>query len=349
MTAADDKSIGERLAASGSALAMLSGIFEVARLLPERLRAADNSLPLTVISGFLGAGKTTLVNRLLRDPGGRRIIVLVNDFGSINIDAELIESRAEDMIGLTNGCACCTVAGDLTGALLRIAQREDPPDAIVLESSGLADPHGIAQVALANPAIRLDGVVTLVDCETFLENAAGERTAALVASQIGAADLIVVNKIDLGSARRDEVMAAMAAAGTSRPTIIEATHADVPADVILGIGNPRSFRFMCESDTHEQAFSSWARVWDIPLDRSRLEQALEALPAGVLRVKGVFRFPQEPAERHVFQQVGVRRSWLREPAAEDGVASQLVVIGQAPCLDEATMERIFEGVAASAA
>lgn len=346
MTAADDKAMRDRLAASGSALAMLSGIFEAARLLPERLRAADNSLPLTVISGFLGAGKTTLVNRLLKDPGGRRIIVLVNDFGSINIDAELIQSRAEDMIGLTNGCACCTVAGDLTGALLRIAQRDDPPDAIVLESSGLADPHGIAQVALANPAIRLDGVVTLVDCETFLENAANERTAALVASQISAADLIIVNKMDLGAASRADVMAAIAAAA-SNPAILEATHADVPADVILGIGNPRSFRFVCQTAAHEQSFTSWARDWDEPLDRDRLEQALAALPAGVLRAKGVFRFLKEPSERHVFQQVGFRRNWLKQPA-EHGLASQLVVIGQAPYLDDATMERLFEGVAAAA-
>jgi len=347
MTADDSRSTRERLAASGSALAMLSGIFEAARVLPERLRAADNSLPLTVISGFLGAGKTTLVNRLLKDPGGRRIIVLVNDFGSINIDAELIESRAEDMIGLTNGCACCTVAGDLTGALLRIAQRDDPPDAIVLESSGLADPHGIAQVALANPAIRLDGVVTLVDCETFLENAAGERTAALVASQIGAADLIIVNKMDLGAASRASVLASIAAAA-SNPAIIEATHADVPADVILGIGNPRSFRFVCQTEAHEHAFASWARDWNAPLDRDRLEQALAALPGGVLRAKGVFRFSQEPAERHVFQQVGSRRNWHKQPSAEDGTVSQLVVIGQAPCLDATTMERLFGAVASAA-
>lgn len=347
MTADDSQSTRQRLAASGSALAMLSGIFEAARVLPERLRAADNSLPLTVISGFLGAGKTTLVNRLLKDPGGRRIIVLVNDFGSINIDAELIESRAEDMIGLTNGCACCTVAGDLTGALLRIAQREDPPDAIVLESSGLADPHGIAQVALANPAIRLDGVVTLVDCETFLENAAGERTAALVASQIGAADLVIVNKMDLGLASRTEVMEAIAAAAAN-PEILETTHADVPADVILGIGNPRSFRFVCQTEGHEHAFTSWAWDWDAPLDRGRLEQALAALPAGVLRAKGVFRFLQEPAERHVFQQVGARRNWLKQASEEDGAISQLVVIGQAPWFDNAAMERLFEGVAAAA-
>ena len=97
-----------------------------------------------------------------------RLAVLVNDFGRINIDAELIRSRSENAISLTNGCACCTVAGDLTKALLRLVQDPEPPEAIVLEASGLADPRGIAQVALANPALRLDGVLTVVDAETLL-------------------------------------------------------------------------------------------------------------------------------------------------------------------------------------
>ncbi|MBA3508391.1 MAG: GTP-binding protein, partial [Betaproteobacteria bacterium] len=128
--------------------------------MPPVQRAAPGSLPLTVIGGFLGAGKTTLLNHLLGAPHGRRLAVLVNDFGPINIDAALIRSRSEDTISLANGCACCSVAGDLTRALIELAQRDEPPDAIVLEASGLADPHGIAQVALANPALRLDGVLT---------------------------------------------------------------------------------------------------------------------------------------------------------------------------------------------
>ena len=175
---------------------MLSGLMEAGRIMPGRLRARDNSIPLTILSGFLGAGKTTLVNRLLANPEGRRIVVIVNDFGSIDIDAQLIRARTASTISLANGCACCTVAGDLTRTLVDIAQSSEPADAVLLEASGLADPSGIAQVALANPAMRLDGVVTLVDAETFARLSDDADVGALLASQIATADLVILNKID---------------------------------------------------------------------------------------------------------------------------------------------------------
>jgi len=160
-----------QLAPLDAGFTLLTGLMDAARIIPARLKAKDNSLPLTILAGFLGAGKTTLVNRLLSAPEGRRIVVLVNDFGSLDIDARLISSRSPGTISLANGCACCTVAGDLSRALVELAQRSDPPDAILLEASGLADPLGIAQVALANPAVRLDGIVTMIDAETASHHA----------------------------------------------------------------------------------------------------------------------------------------------------------------------------------
>src|SRR5690606_37736691 len=109
----------------------------------------------------------TLVNQLLAQDHGRRLVILVNDFGRLNIDARLIRNRDGDTISLANGCVCCNLAGDLAGQLTQLAQSGNPPDAVLLESSGLSDPHGIAQVALTVGAVALEAVVTLVDAEAW--------------------------------------------------------------------------------------------------------------------------------------------------------------------------------------
>ncbi|MEI6723360.1 MAG: GTP-binding protein, partial [Betaproteobacteria bacterium] len=168
----------DQQAAAEQAWQMLSGFIQAAQMIPQKQRAAEGSLPLTVIGGFLGAGKTTLVNKLLSGTHGVRVAVLVNDFGRINIDSALITSQTADTISLANGCACCTIAGDLTKTLLELAGRTEPPEAIVLEASGLADPLGIAQVALANPALRLDGILAVLDAEAAARTAADPACAA---------------------------------------------------------------------------------------------------------------------------------------------------------------------------
>lgn len=313
-------------AEAGEAWQMLSGILQASKVVPEVQRAAPGSLPLTVIGGFLGAGKTTLVNRLLGEPHGQRLAVLVNDFGRINIDAALIRSRNEDTIELANGCACCSVAGDLARAIVQLAQREEPPDAIVVEASGLADPRGIAQVALANPALRLDGIVALVDAETLGEQANDPDCARMFLAQVDAADVVILNKCDLvGDAAALEARAWLEARAPGRP-VVEARHGDVPLEVVLGIGSGRSVAGPAMDPRHAEAFESMSVTVDGRLDRARLRVVLGNLPAGVLRAKGILWIADDPEQRAAFQRVGKRWGWVPIGPWDRGPRSSSVVL-----------------------
>ncbi|WP_454629995.1 CobW family GTP-binding protein [Bradyrhizobium cenepequi] len=316
------------------------GIFEAARVVPRV--AAPISLPLTIVSGFLGSGKTTLVNRLLSDPGGRRIAVLVNDFAAVNIDEELIRFQSEDAIGLTNGCACCSINGDLVHAIQRLVERKEPPDAIVLEASGLADPRGIAQIALANPAIRLDAILTLVDCETFPERIKDERTRPTMLAQLSAADIVVMSKSDLIEDRRDVIKGLIESSVPGR-TVIKAMHGNIPADVVLGVNASPSPAFGCSVADHYTLFASTTRAWSTPIDRDIITRALRELPQNIIRAKGIFCFKDDERRRFVYQRAGKRESLeaVPEPSSIAHHGSRLVLIGFSEQWDEAEVSRLI--------
>lgn len=307
-------------------MSMLMGIFEAARVVPRT--APSVILPLTIISGFLGAGKTTLVNRLLSDPGGRRIAVLVNDFAAVNIDEELIRFQGGDTIGLTNGCACCSINGDLVNAIQRLVERDEPPDAVVLEASGVADPRGIAQVALANPALKLDSIVTLVDAETFAERLRDDRTRSTVMTQLSAADIVAVNKTDLAG-NRSEILALVAAYAPGR-TLVETRHSNIPVEVVLGATGSASSTFMCAPANHVSGFSSMTRSWESPLHKDAMLGALRRLPPYVVRAKGTFCFEGEEHKRYVYQRVGKRECLeALDGSCAPHPGSKLVLVGYA--------------------
>ncbi|WP_330629521.1 GTP-binding protein (plasmid) [Thioclava litoralis] len=165
-------------------------------------QATENRCPVTVLTGFLGAGKTTLLNHLIRDPQAGRIAVVMNEFGDVGLDHDLIEEATEETVLLPSGCLCCTVLGDLAKTLQRLAQRKDAGeiafDRVVIETSGVADPapviHTLATDHQIAQAYRLDGVVTVADAATGM--AALDRQFEAV-NQVAAADLVIVSKTDL--------------------------------------------------------------------------------------------------------------------------------------------------------
>ena len=308
---------------------------------------------LTVIGGFLGAGKTTLLNQLLRDPGGRRLAVLVNDFGAINIDAELIQSRDGEILSLENGCICCGVAGDFIAALALLRDSEDPPDHVVVEASGVADPGAI--VALGDmPGYRRDAAVVVADAETVRARAEDEFTRHQITGHLRAADLIVLNKTDLVDSEQlgDTRTWVREVVGPST-AIVEAVFGAVPTDVVLGI-TPKAAPAADAGHyaehghahhAHHASFETWSWRDDAAISGAGLVEAIQALPGGIVRAKGLLHLREDPAHRYVMHVVGRRYSVQPDRAWGDQTpTSQLVVIGLPGSIDKqrltATLKRL---------
>jgi G3E family GTPase len=265
------------------------------------------AIPLVVIGGYLGAGKTTLLNHLLTQAGGRHIAVLVNDFGSINIDAALIREHTGDVINLENGCICCSIGGRLVEALLAVGARADPPDLLVIEASGVSDPVRIAQIGLLDRGFRLHGIAVLVDVERIGETLADPYVCDIARRQITGATALVLNKTDLVDEPRQAAVQAMLTGLASTVIMLPTTHGAVPLALLLDLqAAPRG-----RSDA--LALAGWAAT-QLPagirsftfstesrFDRGRLKDALRSLSARLLRAKGFVRVEGEdaPQELHV--------------------------------------------------
>ena len=197
---------------------------------------ARRPIPVTVIGGYLGAGKTTCVNRLLAADHGLRLAVLVNDFGAVNIDAGLIARHDGDTVALTNGCVCCAIADDLGAALQAQAARDPPPDRIVVEASGVADPARVMRLAGNWPGCRPAGTAVLADAATIRERARDKFVGRLVVQQMQAADLLVLNKLDLLAAPEAAQVRAWVQAQAAPTDLVETRFGQVDPARLPGIG-----------------------------------------------------------------------------------------------------------------
>lgn len=282
--------------------------------------------PVTVIGGYLGAGKTTLINRLLTGGPGRRLAVLVNDFGAVNIDVDLITSHDGRTIGLENGCVCCSIADSLGDALDTVLAIDPPPEQIVIEASGVADPAKIANYGRGWPGCRLDAVIVVADATEIRDLADDRFVGELVTRQLGGGDLIALTKTDLLAA--DDIIAVeqwITGVVGGGVTVLRSTTDGLDPRVLLDCQIEGAIDGEIDSATGlgptvsdygqraaDELFES--AVIDLPdaADQRQIAVALERWPGQVIRVKGFFTDLDGIAHR--VQRVG--RRWSIEPVAD---------------------------------
>ncbi|CAM2166217.1 CobW C-terminal domain-containing protein [Paraburkholderia sacchari] len=315
-------------------------------------------IDLAVIGGYLGAGKTTVVNHLLEAPHGKRIAVLVNDFGAVNIDGRLIRARSDDVIELDNGCICCTIGGALADALARLAAREERPDLLLIEASGVSDPARIAQVGLLNGAFRLTAVLVVVDAPELVRTLVDPLVGAMAQQQIDSASAVIVTKLDLVAPESRERAVSDVRALAATDIVVAADHGRVPPALLFDASVPQTLaladarRWQHQPiGTGSNAFPSFASVTlAVPevLDKARLRAWLKALPRTILRAKGFVRVAD--AEGGVSTrvcQVAARRLRMTPPTlgeqATGGGDGVLVFIG---FIDSAIESNLRDGLLA---
>ncbi len=340
-------------------------------------------IPATVITGFLGAGKTTLIRNLLANAGGRRIALIVNEFGDVGVDGEILKGcgteagREEYVIELANGCICCTVADDFIPTMKKLIDRPDPPQHIVIETSGLALPQPLVRAfnwPEIKPRVTVDGVITVVDAKALAEGRFADDEEALAAQrladptldhenpieelfedQLNCADLVIVNKTDLLAAgEQDAVTATLKQKLRAGTGMIAARHGAVSVAALLGAGaaaeddmaNRLSHHEMEGEEQHDHDdFVSFVVALGPQGDKAALLNRIGNAIAshGVLRLKGFAEIAGAPA-RLLVQAVGPRLdSYFDRPWRQDEPrGTALVVIGEKH-MDRAAITQLLRG------
>ena len=303
----------------------------------------DTRIPATVVTGFLGSGKTTLINRILREQHGRKIAVIVNEFGEISIDGQLvIHDQDAQLVEFNNGCLCCTVRGDLVETLGRLQERAGTLDGILIETTGLADPAPVASTFFAadevKSGIRLDAFVTVVDAVNLERNLAQSNEAV---EQVAFSDIILINKMDLVTSERMGAIEARVRQLNPMAKIHYTANAEIDLADIMNVGafdlaqklevDPE---FLGDHEhEHDAAIRAFVLEEKRPIDINRLMIWMNKMAQNrgedLYRTKGIFR-ANGFKERLVFQSVRMLTTLRRDRPwhPDETPITQFVVIGK---------------------
>ncbi|WP_319579720.1 GTP-binding protein [uncultured Methanospirillum sp.] len=300
---------------------------------PARKRVGK--VPVYLITGFLGSGKTTCINQILSSTMGVRFGVIVNDFGSICIDQSLIEGTRDQVIALENGCICCSLRNNLSEAITTLIKSDSEPEILVIEASGVADPFGIISLLEheeIKKIVRIAGVICLVDAENV--SSVSWIMSHLVRKQIRSADLILLNKTDrISESKKATIRKEWIPPGIP---LLETAYAAIPVSLILGIkhagpsehpstGEPAGHH---HHDSSEHGFSTVSWTNTSPIRLSCLHAFMKNLPPTVIRAKGLAYINELPLQQVIVQVVGRRVSLTKgKPWTTGDKATQLTFIG----------------------
>jgi G3E family GTPase len=275
----------------------------------------DGQIPVTVLTGYLGAGKTTLLNRILTEQHGRKYAVVINEFGELGVDNDLVVDTDEEVFEMNNGCICCTVRGDLIRIVAGLMKRRDKFDGIIIETTGLAQPAPVAQTFFVDDTVRaktrLDAIITVVDAKHLPARLADSHEAE---DQIAFADVIVLNKMDLVTAAEAAEVEAAIRKINKFAKIHHATKSNVPIAELLDQGAFDLNRVLAhtpgflQDDTHEHNddIASMSFEVESPIDPERFNAWIGALLAeqgqNLLRTKGILSYVGDD-RRFAFQAV----------------------------------------------